>query len=229
MLQEFQQIELFPITSLEILYSLGVSFVCGVLISIVYRITYKGPNYSRTFVISLVVLTIITSLVLLVIGNNLARAFGLVGAMSIIRFRTAVRDVQDIVFIFFALGIGMASGGAQYLVAFIGTGFISLVLLLLSNTNVFQTASVNYLIHITYKPNEIDDPVKKLLKSSTNSLKVVNVRALDEKNYIEVYYNMKLKNGIEKEVLIRKLKNFDDVKDINIYFDDDDMNSPTGY
>lgn len=228
-MQDFQNIELFPITPLEILYSLIVSFVCGILISIVYRLTYKGPNYSRTFVSSLIVLTIITSLVLLIIGNNLARAFGLVGAMSIIRFRTAVRDVQDIVFIFFSLGIGMASGGGQYLVAIIGTVFICAVLLLLSNTNVFQTANVNYLIHITYKPNAINDEVKKLLKSSSSSLKVVNVRALDEKDFIEVYYNMKLKKGIEKEVLVRKLKNYDDVRDINFYFDDDDTNAPTGY
>lgn len=176
-MNEFQYIELFPVTALEIIYSLSISFICGVLISIVYRVTYKGPNYSRTFVSSLIVLTIITSLVLLVIGNNLATAFGLVGAMSIIRFRTAVRDVQDIVFIFFSLGIGMASGVGLYLVAVIGTIFICLVLLLLSNTNVFQTADVNYLIHITYKPNEINDEVKKLLKSSTSSLKVVNVRS----------------------------------------------------
>ena len=228
-MQEFQYIDLFPITSLEIIYSLSVSFICGVIISFVYRITYKGPNYSRTFVSSLIVLTIITSLVLLVIGNNLATAFGLVGAMSIIRFRTAVRDVQDIVFIFFSLGIGMASGVGLYLVAVIGTVFISLVLLLLSNTNVFQTADVNYLIHITYKPNESNDEVKKLLKSSTNSLKVVNVRALDERDYIEVYYNMKLKKGVEKEILIRKIKNLDDVRDINIYFDDDDTNAPATY
>jgi len=214
---------------MEIIYSLVVSFVCGLIISFVYRVTYKGPNYSRTFVSSLIVLTIITSLVLLVIGNNLATAFGLVGAMSIIRFRTAVRDVQDIVFIFFSLGIGMASGGSQYMVAIIGTVFISLVLLLLSNTNVFQTADVNYLIHITYKPNEIKDEVKNTLKKNTNSLKVVNVRALDEKDYIEVYYNMKLKKGVEKELLIRRIKNFDDVRDINIYFDDDDTNAPANY
>jgi uncharacterized membrane protein YhiD involved in acid resistance len=228
-MNEFQYIELFPVTALEIIYSLSISFICGVLISIVYRVTYKGPNYSRTFVSSLIVLTIITSLVLLVIGNNLATAFGLVGAMSIIRFRTAVRDVQDIVFIFFSLGIGMASGVGLYLVAVIGTIFICLVLLLLSNTNVFQTADVNYLIHITYKPNEINDEVKKLLKTSTSSLKVVNVRALDERDFIEVYYNMKLKKGVEKELLIRKLKNYDDVRDINIYFDDDDTNAPAAY
>ncbi len=214
---------------MEILYSLVVSFVCGLIISFVYRVTYKGPNYSRTFVSSLIVLTIITSLVLLVIGNNLATAFGLVGAMSIIRFRTAVRDVQDIVFIFFSLGIGMASGVGLYMVAVIGTVFICLVLLLLSNTNVFQTADVNYLIHITYKPSELKDEVKEALRKNTNSLKVVNVRALDEKDYIEVYYNMKLKKGVEKELLIRKIKNLEDVRDINIYFDDDDTNAPANY
>jgi len=228
-MQEFQYIELFPISPMEILYSLVVSFVCGLIISFVYRVTYKGPNYSRTFVSSLIVLTIITSLVLLVIGNNLATAFGLVGAMSIIRFRTAVRDVQDIVFIFFSLGIGMASGVGLYMVAVIGTVFICLVLLLLSNTNVFQTADVNYLIHITYKPSELKDEVKEALRKNTNSLKVVNVRALDEKDYIEVYYNMKLKKGVEKELLIRKIKNLDDVRDINIYFDDDDTNAPANY
>lgn len=228
-MQEFQYIELFPISPMEILYSLVVSFVCGLIISFVYRVTYKGPNYSRTFVSSLIVLTIITSLVLLVIGNNLATAFGLVGAMSIIRFRTAVRDVQDIVFIFFSLGIGMASGVGLYMVAVIGTVFICLVLLLLSNTNVFQTADVNYLIHITYKPSELKDEVKEALRKNTNSLKVVNVRALDEKDYIEVYYNMKLKKGVEKELLIRKIKNLEDVRDINIYFDDDDTNAPANY
>jgi len=228
-MNEFQNIELFPITSYAIIYSLVIAFICGVLISIVYRVTYKGPNYSRTFVSSLIVLTVITSLVLIVIGNNLATAFGLVGAMSIIRFRTAVRDVQDIVFIFFSLSIGMAAGQMLYLVAVIGTIFICLVLLLLSNTNVFQTADVNYLIHITYKPNEINDEVKKLLKSSTSSLKIVNVRALAERDFIEVYYNMKLKKGVEKELLIRKLKNYNDVRDINIYFDDDDTNAPATY
>ncbi|MEL7339160.1 MAG: DUF4956 domain-containing protein, partial [Bacteroidota bacterium] len=84
MLQDFQQgLDLFPLSLQDILINLGVALLCGLIISGVYRITYKGPNYSVSFVNSLVILTMITAVVILVIGNNLARAFGLVGTMSI--------------------------------------------------------------------------------------------------------------------------------------------------
>jgi uncharacterized membrane protein YhiD involved in acid resistance len=116
----------------------------------VYRHVYKGPSYSVTFVNALVVLSMITSVVILVIGNNLARAFGLVGAMSIIRFRTAVRDVQDIVFIFFSLSAGMAAGVGLYSVAIAGTLLISLVIVLLSTFNFGQTRKREFLLQVSY-------------------------------------------------------------------------------
>jgi hypothetical protein len=138
MFEEFQNFDLFPVTVFTVIGNLIVSFICGIVISLVYRFVYKGPSYSVTFVNSLVFLSMITSVVILVIGNNLATAFGLVGAMSIIRFRTAVRDVQDIVFIFFSLVVGMAAGVGLYSVAIAGTLFISLAIILLSVTNFGQ-------------------------------------------------------------------------------------------
>src|SRR6478752_4319478 len=89
---------------------LVTAFACGLFLSWLYRRTYRGSSYSITFDRALVTLTVITAIVIMVIGNNLARAFGLVGAMSIIRFRTAVKDAQDLVFIFFSLAVGLASG-----------------------------------------------------------------------------------------------------------------------
>ena len=89
MLEEFQTIDLFPISVYTVLTNLAVSLACGIVIALVYRFIYKGPSYSATYVNSLVLLSLITTLVIMIIGNNLARAFGLVGAMSIIRFRTA--------------------------------------------------------------------------------------------------------------------------------------------
>lgn len=228
MFEQFQQIDLFPISTENILLSLIVSFVCGVIISIVYRITYNGPNYSRTFVNSLIVLTIITSLVLLVIGNNLARAFGLVGAMSIIRFRTAVRDVQDIIYIFFALSIGMASGVGLYPVAIVGTVFISIVLILVSNTNVFKTSELSYLLHIVYDPNKDKISLKQILDKSSKSNKIINIRALDDKK-VETYFNLKLNKDINREELVSKIKNLESTEEVNIYFDEDDVNINTNY
>src|SRR5882672_2363406 len=118
-------------STFEFAANLMIALGCGIVIALVYRFTYRGASYSATFVNALVLLALITSVVILVIGNNLARAFGLVGAMSIIRFRTAVRDVQDIVFIFFSLTVGMAAGVGLNSVAIGGTIFVSVIIILL--------------------------------------------------------------------------------------------------
>ena len=131
MFEQFQSLDLFPVTIFDVVTNLILALVCGLIIALVYRFIYKGPSYSVSYVNSLVMLTLITSIVILVIGNNLARAFGLVGAMSIIRFRTAVRDVQDIVFIFFALTIGMAAGVGLHAIALSGTLIISIIAIIL--------------------------------------------------------------------------------------------------
>lgn len=100
MFEEYQNLSVFPTSSSDVIANLFVALICGLVLSIIYRTTYRGPSYSVTFVNSLVLLTLISSIVIMVIGNNIARAFGLVGAMSIIRFRTAIRDTMDLVFIF---------------------------------------------------------------------------------------------------------------------------------
>lgn len=117
--QDLQNILSFSLTTGQVVRNLAVALVCGLLISRFYAWVTGRPGQSRTFSGSLIALSLITAVVIMVIGNNLARAFGLVGAMSIVRFRTAVKDVQDIVFIFFSLAIGMAAGVGQAAVAFI--------------------------------------------------------------------------------------------------------------
>ena len=98
------------------------------IVPLIYRFTYKGPGYSESFFLS-----VITSLVIMVIGDNLARAFGLVGTLSIIRFRTAIKDTMDIVYIFLGLTIGMAAGIGYHKIAIAGTIMIGLILMLFQN------------------------------------------------------------------------------------------------
>src|SRR3990172_4993310 len=127
MLENLQSLNVFSPTLSDIVGSILISLICSFVVSLIYRYTYKGPGYSESFVHSIVFLSVITSLVIMVIGNNLARAFGLVGALSIIRFRTAIKDVIDIVYIFLGLAIGMAAGVGYYKLAFAGTVMISIV------------------------------------------------------------------------------------------------------
>ena len=93
-----------------VIINLVLSFILGLLISYVYRKTHKGLSYSQSFIITAVLVTVIVAMVIMIIGNNLARAFALVGALSIIRFRTVVKDTKDTAYIFWSLAAGMAAG-----------------------------------------------------------------------------------------------------------------------
>ncbi|MEO0468496.1 MAG: DUF4956 domain-containing protein [Bacteroidota bacterium] len=227
MLKDFQNLDLFPLALSDILANMVVAVICGIIISSVYRLTYKGPSYSVTFVNSLVILTIVTSLVILVIGNNLARAFGLVGAMSIIRFRTAVRDTQDIIFIFFSLAIGMAAGVGLSLIAFAGTILVSLVIVLLVNTNFGNPRRRQYLLQISYNANPDNEAnLMLILKQYCRQLKLVNLKSVGYNDELEAFYHVSFRNQHQHEELIQKLNEVKDVHHINLYFDEDDTNPP---
>ena len=104
-----------------------LAFVLGQVIAWTYAATHSGLSYSRTFTQSLVLLTLIVSLVMLVIGNNIVTAFGLIGALAIIRFRNVLKDTRDTSFVFLSLVIGMAVGSERFLTAIIGTAGLVLV------------------------------------------------------------------------------------------------------
>lgn len=111
-----------------------INFLAACIISILlylsYRISHSGPVYSRRFNVSLVMLVLITTLVMNVIGNNIALSLGMVGALSIVRFRTAIKDPRDTAYIFWAIAVGVCCGVSDYWVAGIGSMVIFLFLIL---------------------------------------------------------------------------------------------------
>lgn len=227
MLEDFQNIQIFAPSIFDIAGNLFVAFVCGLIISVVYRMVYKGPSYSTTFVTSLVLLAMITSVVILVIGNNLARAFGLVGAMSIIRFRTAVRDTQDIIFIFFSLTVGMAAGVGLKIVAIIATLVISAVILILVSFNYAEPRRRQHLLQISYNGTDAaDKKLSKFLKKHCRKLKLINLKNTGFNQNIEAFYHFSLKKSDAQQAFVRSLNEFDFVSNVNVFFDEHDNNPP---
>ena len=108
-----------------------VSGILGFLIFISYMISHRGTIYSKKFNVSLVVLTVLTSMVMTVIGNNVALSLGMVGALSIVRFRTAIKDSRDTVYIFWTIIVGICCGVGDFIVAGIGSGFVFILFLIL--------------------------------------------------------------------------------------------------
>ena len=115
----------------QIVANIFVSAVLGFLIFISYMISHKGTIYSKKFNVSLVALTVLTSMVMTVIGNNVALSLGMVGALSIVRFRTAIKDSRDTVYIFWTIIVGICCGVGDFVVAGIGSTFVFTILLIL--------------------------------------------------------------------------------------------------
>jgi uncharacterized membrane protein YhiD involved in acid resistance len=224
MLDEFQNIDLFPVTASEIGLNIVVALVCGLFIARLYKSTYRGPGYSNSFLNSIVLLTMITSLVIMVIGNNLARAFGLVGALSIIRFRTAIKDIQDIVFIFFGLSIGLAAGAGYHKIAIIGTLLIGLILFLLSKSSLVTSKQKEYLLQFSFSSDGGEKPpYMPVLGRYCRDFKVINVKTIDDDNLLELSYYVKFRDDKKSNEFVQDLQKVQGVKNTNLYFDEEEI------
>lgn len=114
----------------DILLRIGMSALLGILVFLSYRLSHTGTIYSTKFNITLLTLTVLTATVMTVIGNNVALSLGMVGALSIIRFRTSIKDSRDTIYIFWAIIIGICCGVGDFVVASVGSAIVFLVLLL---------------------------------------------------------------------------------------------------
>ena len=115
----------------QICLNFAVALILGTVIYISYRFSHSGAVYSARFNVSLLMLTLITTLIMNVIGNNIALSLGMVGALSIVRFRTAIKDPRDSTYIFWCIAVGISCGVSYYALAAIGTGIIFLTMLVM--------------------------------------------------------------------------------------------------
>jgi uncharacterized membrane protein YhiD involved in acid resistance len=148
--------------------------------------------------------------------------------MSIIRFRTAVRDVQDIVFIFFSLGVGMAAGVGLYSVAIAATLLINLAVIILTLTNFGKARKRNYLLQITYPGDpETETQIERILKKHCRKIKLVNLKNVGSDQVLEAFYHVSLKEEKKNSRLLSDLTASKLIHHVNLYFDEDDVNPPT--
>ena len=117
------------LTTQIIIIRLAAAAVIACFIFLSYRLSHDGSIYSKKFNVSLVALTLITTTVMIVIGNNIALSLGMVGALSIVRFRTAIKDSRDTVYIFWTIVVGICCGSGDYIVAAVGSAFAFVLLL----------------------------------------------------------------------------------------------------
>jgi uncharacterized membrane protein YhiD involved in acid resistance len=148
----------------DILVALLISFAIGLFIFMVYTKTYKGVMYSSSFGITLIAMNLITTLVILAVSSNLIVSLGMVGALSIVRFRTVVKEPLDLVYLFWSITIGIIVGVGLIPLAVIGSLAIGVILYFFTNRKLHQTP---YVVVISCENDQAEGPVIALLNEPT--------------------------------------------------------------
>lgn len=177
----------------EILSALAISFVLGLFIFMVYQKTYIGVMYSSSFGITLIEMNMITTLVILAVSSNLITSLGMVGALSIVRFRTVVKEPLDLVYLFWSITTGIIVGAGLILLAIIGSIVIGLILFIFTAK---KTSDTPYILVINFDNEESETVSMKMIQENTKKFltKSKNV----SKNSIELTVEVRLKDSSTK-------------------------------
>lgn len=191
----------------QILLNFAFAFVLGLIIYISYRFSHSSAVYSARFNVSLLMLTLITTLIMNVIGNNIALSLGMVGALSIIRFRTAVKDPRDTTYIFWCIAVGIACGVSYYTLALIGSAVIFVTMLVMGTIK----TNNRYLLIIRGNEEAADEAETKVMVSSQGKavLRVKNLKSGNCELIFEITSNLlnkMKKNDIRIENELAALK-----------------------
>ena len=176
-------------STLDVLLALGLAFVIGLFIFLIYKKTYSGVMYSDSFGISLIAMSMITSLVIIAVTSNVVLSLGMVGALSIVRFRTAIKEPMDIAFLFWAIAVGIVLGAGLLPLAIIGSVIIGIIIVVFSTRKIGDTP---YILVVSCENGETENTAYELIKAEAKKslLKSKSVNKLG----IELTYEVRIKN-----------------------------------
>ena len=193
----------------QVCLSLAMAVVLGMLLYFVYRKTYRGTVYSKDFNLTLLLVAIITTLVMQAIGSNLALSLGMVGSLSIIRFRTAVKEPRDIAFLFWAIAIGLTCGSEMYLIGLLGS-LVLTVVVCLAGLDLYDTTT--YLLVLRAVPESVEEKALcEVLKKNARS----NQTADSEEFTYELSFTRK-QNAAALTALVRQTVGAEKVRSLNL-------------
>jgi hypothetical protein len=215
-----------PASLVDNLFDLVVGLVLSTLLILAlvqtYRATHRGAIYSASFLQALFILAACTTLIMIVIGNEIARAFSLVGALSIVRFRTAIKDPRDVGFVFVALSLGMACGTGFYYQAILFTLFLCALLLVLAKLNVGRAEASEAIVRVTAETRAggAAGDLEAALKSS-GSMPVLINRVFEGEELETLSWRVRTGGAEEQGRLQERLRACAGVRSVGVYVMDD--------
>lgn len=192
-------------TLIQIVLSLLVSLILGLLIYFVYKKSYMGVVYSQTFAMTLVGMTVLICMVTLAISTNIVLSLGMVGALSIVRYRTAIKEPLDLLFLFWAISTGITVGASMYPLALITAGIVIVLIAVLGRRG---RGGYVYIMIIHYTGDDIGDEIRRIMRNVKYKIKSKTMRKSVTEMAVEVYVR---RNNVVFAEQIRDLVNVEDV------------------
>jgi hypothetical protein len=208
----------------QVLVTLALSFILSLSVAYVYKATHKGLSYSQSFTFTLVMIGFLISVIMMIIGNSLAIAFGAFGAFSLIRFRTAIKDTRDLAFILLAVAIGLATGTGNFLIAVITTVAAIAIIYGLYKVNFGSIRKYDFILNFSANTDKFsNDQLRALYKKYLKYDNLLNVKSQDSGQVMEYSFNIKFIAESDLAKFSEKLSSLEGVSDVDIISSKNDI------
>ncbi len=209
-----------PVTLNDAAVSLLLAFGLTQAIAATYVWTFRGMSYSRSYVQAVALGSIIAAMLMLAINNNIAAGLGIAGSLAIIRFRTAMRDPRDMIFVFASLGVGISAGLRAHGAAILGTVVFVIAAVLLAGTEFGGQRHFDGLLRFTAPSASDADQVAAALKTHTRRFTLVTLRDVAQGEAVEHAYHVRFGDDAGQHRLIAALQAVADVRDVSLYLEE---------
>jgi hypothetical protein len=207
-----------PVPWLDVVIRLVTAVIFGLGVTWLYRVTRPKAHVTNGFAVTLVLLSVLIAMVTQIIGSNVALAFSLVGALSIVRFRTVVRDTEDTAFVIFSVVIGMAIGTQNLVVALTGYVIVGGTVLLMKPRRVSRTLDeAQYLVTIRVGlGHDVESLVGTVLDAHMKRRHLVSMGTVKQGMSVEVAYSGSISDGKQPELLVKALNRLEGVQGVDL-------------
>lgn len=199
---------------INITYSFVWAFLLASVIAITHKLTFTGDYYPRNFFQSLILGAVVTTMVMMAIGDSLARGLGVFGAMAIIRFRTRIDDPRDVLFLFAALSTGLAIGVYGFTISFVGTVLFCLVAWLL-HASPFRSVFLHHYLFFTIDDSEKLSEALTVIEKHCSDYRQTGI-IMNKENALRYQYAIAMKKDISKDMLMKALQQVNGIKQLRI-------------
>lgn len=199
----------------NIIFSMLVAIIIGIVISQVYKLTHRGVNYELSFMTSLVILAPIVAVVMLFIRGNLVLSLGLVGSLSIIRFRTPIKDTRDMVFLFWVIAVGLGAGTFNWGMVTLASVLILITIFILHLVKYGRSQNQDYILVISGHSDYARDPIREIITQFTSDAKMRSQNI--NQDAWEVVFELHLSQTKEPiDDLLKALRNIETISNISL-------------